>query len=118
METTLLYFILSKPNMRLAYENVKKNKGTCGVDNIKIEEIDNYIKENWEMIEDKIRRRKYKPKPVLRVEIPKPNGGVRKLGIPTVMDRIIQQAIAQGVEKIVDNKFSDFSYGFRPREIL
>lgn len=110
----LLEEILSRENMQLAYKRVKANKGAGGVDGITIEEVDKYLKENWEDIREKIRRRKYKPKPVKRVEIPKPNGGVRNLGIPTVVDRIIEQAIAQRLTPIVEPHFSEYSYGFRP----
>lgn len=110
----LLEEILSRENMLLAYKRVKANKGAGGVDGITIEEVDKYLKENWEDIREKIRRRKYKPKPVKRVEIPKPNGGVRNLGIPTVVDRIIEQAIAQRLTPIVEPHFSEYSYGFRP----
>ncbi len=110
----LLEEILSRENMLLAYKRVKANKGAGGVDGITIEEVDKYLKENWIDIRDKIRRRKYKPKPVKRVEIPKPNGGVRNLGIPTVVDRIIEQAIAQRLTPIVEPHFSENSYGFRP----
>ena len=110
----LLEEILSRENMQLAYKRVKANKGAGGVDGITIEEVDKYLKENWEDIQEKIRRRKYKPKPVKRVEIPKPNGGVRNLGIPTVVDRIIEQAIAQRLTPIVEPHFSEYSYGFRP----
>lgn len=111
----LLEEILSRENMKLAYKRVKANKGASGVDGIQIEEIDAYLKANWANIRDKIRRRKYKPQPVRRVEIPKPNGGVRKLGIPTVVDRIIEQAIAQVLTPIAETQFSEYSYGFRPR---
>ena len=110
----LLEEILSRENMQLAYKRVKANKGAGGVDGITIEEVDKSLKENWEDIQEKIRRRKYKPKPVKRVEIPKPNGGVRNLGIPTVVDRIIEQAIAQRLTPIVEPHFSEYSYGFRP----
>ncbi len=110
----LLEEILSRENMQLAYKRVKANKGAGGVDGITIEEVDKYLKENWEDIQEKIRRRKYKPKPVKRVETPKPNGGVRNLGIPTVVDRIIEQAIAQRLTPIVEPHFSEYSYGFRP----
>ena len=110
----LLEEILSRDNMRLAYKKVKANKGASGIDGITIEEIDDYLKENWVNIRDKIRERKYKPKPVRRVEIPKPDGGVRNLGVPTVVDRIIEQAIVQRVTPIVEPHFSEYSYGFRP----
>ncbi len=110
----LLEEILSRENMQLAYKRVKANKGASGIDGITIDEIDSYLKENWVNIRDKIRRRKYKPKPVRRVEIPKPNGGVRNLGIPTIVDRIIEQAITQRLTPIVEPHFSEYSYGFRP----
>ena len=110
----LLEEILSRDNMRLAYKKVKANKGASGIDGITIEEIDDYLKENWVNIRDKIRERKYKPKPVRRVEIPKPDGGVRNLGVPTVVDRIIEQAIVQRLTPIVEPHFSEYSYGFRP----
>ena len=110
----LLEEILSRDNMRLAYKKVKANKGASGIDGITIEEIDDYLKENWVNIRDKIQKRKYKPKPVRRVEIPKPDGGVRNLGVPTVVDRIIEQAIVQRLTPIVEPHFSEYSYGFRP----
>ena len=110
----LMEQILSKENMNLAYQKVKANKGTSEIDEVGMEEIHEYIKENWTSIKEKIQKRKYKPKPVLRVEIPKPNGGVRNLGIPTVMDRIIEQAIVQVITPIVEPYFSEYSYGFRP----
>ena len=100
--------------MKLAYKKVKANKGASGIDGITIEEVDKYLKENWVTIRDKIRKRRYKPKPVRRVEIPKPNGGVRNLGVPTVVDRIIEQAIVQRLTPIVEPHFSEYSYGFRP----
>lgn len=110
----LLEEILSQDNMILAYKKVKANRGASGIDGIGVDEIDEYLRENWETIRDKIRRRKYKPQPVRRVEIPKPNGGVRNLGIPTVVDRIIEQAIVQKLTPIVEPYFSEHSYGFRP----
>ena len=110
----LLEEILSRDNMKLAYKKVKANRGASGIDGITIEEIDDYLKENWVNIRDKIRERKYNPKPVRRVEIPKPDGGVRNLGVPTVVDRIIEQAIVQRLTPIVEPHFSEYSYGFRP----
>ena len=110
----LLEEILSRDNMKLAYKKGKANKGASGIDGITIEEVDKYLKENWVTIRDKIRKRRYKPKPVRRVEIPKPNGGVRNLGVPTVVDRIIEQAIVQKLTPIVEPHFSEYSYGFRP----
>ena len=110
----LLEDILSRDNMMLAYKKVKANKGASGIDGVTIDEIDEYLKVNWVDIREKIRKRKYQPQPVRRVEIPKPNGGVRNLGIPTVVDRIIEQAIAQVLTPIAEPHFSDNSYGFRP----
>ena len=110
----LLEKILGRGNMYMALDKVKANKGASGIDGIEIEDIDQYLRENWVEIRDKIRRRKYKPQPVRRVEIPKPNGGVRNLGIPTVVDRVIEQAITQVLTPIAEPHFSEYSYGFRP----
>lgn len=110
----LLDRILSRDNMNLAYKRVKANKGAGGIDDVEVDELYSYIKENWKSIEEQIRQRTYKPQPVRRVEIPKPNGGKRKLGIPTVMDRVIQQAIVQVISPMCEPCFSDRSYGFRP----
>ena len=112
--SVLLERILSRGNMYMALDKVKANKGAGGIDGIEIEDIDQYLRENWVEIRDKIRRRKYKPQPVRRVEIPKPNGGVRNLGIPTIVDRVIEQAIAQVLTPIAEAHFSEYSYGFRP----
>lgn len=114
MERKLIDEILDRKNMYAALKQVVSNKGTCGIDGITVLEIEAYIRENWKEIEKSIRERTYKPQPVLRVEIPKPNGGVRKLGIPTVMDRIIQQAMVQVISPICEKEFSEYSYGFRP----
>lgn len=110
----LLEEILSRDNMKLELKRVKANKGAGGVDGIDIKEIDAYLIENWAEIRDRIRRRKYKSQAVRRVEIPKPNGGVGNLGIPTVVDRVIEQAIAQRLTPIMEPYFSEYSYGFRP----
>lgn len=112
--SALLEKILSRDNMFAALDKVKANKGAGGIDGISVDEIDQYLRDNWVDIRDKIRKRKYKPKPVRRVEIPKPNGGVRNLGIPTVVDRVIEQAIAQVLTPIAEPHFSERSYGFRP----
>lgn len=110
----LMEMILSQENLNLAYQKVKSNKGASGVDKISTEELGNYIRENKENILSSLRNRKYVPKPVRRVYIPKANGKKRPLGIPTVLDRVIQQAIAQPISDIYENIFSDYSYGFRP----
>ena len=111
----LLEEILGDENMTKALEKVKSKKGAGGIDGMTVEEAGGYLQENMETIRDKIRRRRYKPQPVRRVEIAKPNGGVRKLGIPTVVDRVIEQAIAQVLTPIAELNFSDYSYGFRPK---
>ena len=110
----LLDKILSKENLNQAYKKVYQNKGACGVDGITIEELLGYLKENGNGIIEKIKARKYKPQPVKRVEIPKGNGKMRKLGIPVVVDRVIQQAIAQILTPIYEEQFNDCSFGFRP----
>lgn len=110
----LLERILHKKNLHEAYKRVKKNKGSHGVDGMEVEELLPYLKENVDSLTQEILEGKYKPKPVRRVEIPKDNGKKRLLGIPTVIDRLIQQAIAQELNKIVDGDFSENSYGFRP----
>lgn len=110
----LMNQILSQKNMQMAYQKVKSNKGVAGIDKISVAEIDEYLKENWKDIKEKILKRKYRPQPVLRVEIPKANGGMRNLGIPTVVDRMIEQAIAQVLTPIYEEQFSEYSYGFRP----
>ncbi len=110
----LLEKILSKNNLNNAYKQVYKNKGASGVDGITVDELFSYIKEHKEEIFDKIRNRKYKPLPVRRVYIPKENGKLRKLGIPSVIDRVLQQAIVQVLTPIYEEQFSNSSFGFRP----
>ena len=110
----LLDEILSNGNMNLAYKSVKANKGSYGVDEITLEQLSDYIKNNWIQIKSKIEERSYYPLPVKRVQIPKPNGSKRNLGIPTVMDRVIQQAMVQVLSPICEEYFSNYSYGFRP----
>lgn len=113
-EPGLLEAILDRRNMNKAYKRVKANKGAPGVDGMTIEEALPYLREHKDELIGRILRGKYTPSPVRRVEIPKPNGGIRKLGIPTVIDRIIQQAISQKLMPIYEPKFSDGSYGYRP----
>jgi len=110
----LLERILSRDNMNLAYKRVKANKGAGGVDKMQVEDLLPYLVENGEAIKQAIMEGKYKPNPVRRVEIPKDDGKKRPLGIPTVVDRVIQQAIAQILSPIFEQQFSDNSFGFRP----
>lgn len=110
----LLEKVLSKENLNNAYKQVYKNKGASGVDGVTTDELFVYIKEHKEEILWQIRNRKYKPQPVRRVYIPKENGKMRKLGIPSVIDRVIQQAIVQVLTPIYEETFSNNSYGFRP----
>lgn len=109
----LLERIFSSENMHSAWKQVKGNKGAPGVDDMTIEEMPEYLREHWTGIRESLMDESYQPSPVLRVEIPKPTGGIRLLGIPTVLDRLIQQAIAQVLTEICDPDFSEFSYGFR-----
>ena len=110
----LLEKILDRDNLNKAYKRVRVNKGKPGVDGMTVDELLPFLKENGERIRQAIMDGTYSPKPVRRVEIPKPDGGVRLLGIPTVLDRVIQQAIAQVLSPIYEEEFSDNSYGFRP----
>lgn len=112
--STLLEEILNLENMVKAYYRVKRNKGAAGVDGMTVEELQPYMQEHGKPLKQKILSGEYVPQPVRRVEIPKPNGGVRLLGIPTVIDRLIQQAIAQKLNERFDQTFSNSSYGFRP----
>ena len=107
--------ILSRENLLLAMKRVITNKGSHGVDGMTVYELKQFLKINWLQIREDILKGEYRPMPVRRVEIPKPNGGTRLLGIPTVLDRFIQQAIAQELNNIYDEKFSESSFGFRPR---
>jgi len=110
----LMEVILQDENLEEAIKRVKSNKGVAGVDKMTVDEIDEYFKSNKETIKKQILEKKYRPQPVRRVYIPKSNGRKRPLGIPTVVDRVIQQAIAQVLTKIYDDTFSDNSFGFRP----
>jgi group II intron reverse transcriptase/maturase len=110
----LLEQILSRDNMNNAYKRVKANKGSHGIDGMAVDELLQYLKEHRQELRQSLLEGRYKPQPVRRVEIPKPDGGKRLLGIPTVVDRVIQQAIAQVLIPIYERKFSDNSYGFRP----
>lgn len=112
--SVLLEQILSKDNMNNAYKRVKANKGSHGIDGMTVDELLQYLKEHGQELRQSLLEGRYRPQPVRRVEIPKPDGGKRLLGIPTVVDRVIQQAIAQILTPIYENKFCDNSYGFRP----
>lgn len=109
----LLGEIISKANMQRAYKQVIGNKGAAGVDGIEAADFAGQLKADWETVKTKLEDGQYQPQAVKRVRIPKPNGGERKLGIPTYMDRLIQQAIAQVLTKMYDADFSENSYGFR-----
>ena len=111
----LLEKVLERENLNRAYKRVKANKGAPGIDGMTVEEVLPWLKEHKGELLESIRNGKYKPSPVRRKEIPKGDGGVRKLGIPTVIDRIIQQAIAQVLIPIYEPTFSDGSYGYRPK---
>ncbi len=112
----LMEAVCKRSNLQLAYKRVKKNKGSPGIDGMTIEELGAFLKENWLAIKEQLLNGRYKPKPVKQVMIPKPNGkGTRRLGIPSVLDRFIQQALLQILQPVWDRKFSASSYGFRPR---
>ncbi|MBQ6426304.1 MAG: group II intron reverse transcriptase/maturase, partial [Clostridia bacterium] len=110
----LMERILDRDNLNRAYRRVRSNKGAPGIDGMTVEEALPWLKEHREELLGSIRGGWYKPNPVRRKEIPKPDGGVRKLGIPTVVDRVVQQAIAQVLVPIYEPLFSEGSYGYRP----
>jgi RNA-directed DNA polymerase len=110
----LMEEVCERGNLTKALKRVKANKGSPGIDGMTVDELPHYLKEHWTKIEAQLLAGTYRPKPVRRVEIPKPEGGMRSLGIPTVVDRFIQQAVLQVLQKRWDETFSDHSYGFRP----
>src|SRR5665213_1731212 len=110
----LMEEVFERENLKAALKQVKANKGSPGVDGMTVVGIKDYLKQHWPAIREQLLNGTYEPKPVRRVEIPKPDGGVRKLGIPTVLDRFIQQAVMQVLQRRWDRTFSDHSYGFRP----
>jgi RNA-directed DNA polymerase len=112
--SNLLEKVLDRENLNSAYKRVKKNDGSHGVDGMKVDELLPYLKQHGENLKQSLLEGKYRPQPVRRVEIPKPDGGIRLLGIPTAVDRMIQQAIAQILSSIFGKEFSKYSYGFRP----
>ncbi len=110
----LMEEVCQRENLFRALKRVQGNRGSAGVDGMKVDELPDYLREHWPAIREHLMAGTYKPQPVKRVEIPKPGGGVRKLGIPTVLDRMIQQAVLQVLQPQWDPTFSEHSYGFRP----
>jgi RNA-directed DNA polymerase len=110
----LLRQALARENMAVAWKRVKANKGSAGVDGLTIDQMPQYLKTHWPQTRTELLDGTYRPQAVRRVEIPKPTGGTRELGIPTVLDRLIQQALLQILQPLIDPTFSEFSYGFRP----
>ena len=110
----LMEEVCERENCRQALARVKANKGSAGMDGMTVQQLPEYLKQHWPVIREQLLSGTYKPQPVKRVEIPKPDGGVRKLGIPTVLDRFIQQAVMQVLQGGWDRTFSEHSYGFRP----
>src|SRR5438876_659608 len=110
----LMEEVCERENLKQALRQVKGNKGSAGVDGITVNHLTDYLKQHWPVIREQLLNGTYEPMPVSRVEIPKPDGGVRKLGIPTVLDRFIQQAVMQVLQRRWDRTFSNHSYGFRP----
>ena len=106
--------VCQRENLKEALRQVKANKGSAGIDRMTVDQLSDYLKQHWPVIREQLLNGTYEPKPVRRVEIPKPDGGVRKLGIPTVLDRLIQQAVMQVLQRRWDRTFSEGSYAFRP----
>ena len=111
----LMEEVLERDNLRKALRRVKSNKGSPGIDEMSVWQLPGYLQEHWQEERDQLLGGTYKPQPVKRVEIAKPGGGVRKLGIPTVLDRFIQQALLQVLQKYWDSTFSEHNFGFRPK---
>lgn len=110
----LMERVVSRPNMLAAYKRVRENKGSPGIDGVTVDQLSSWTKENWERVRAELLAGTYQPSLVRRQMIPKTGGGERELGIPTVPDRLIQQALLQVLQPIFDPTFSDHSYGFRP----
>ena len=111
----LLEEVCNRENLKRALRRVKANKGSPGIDGMKVGELPGYLKQHWPAIREQLLSGSYQPQPVKRVKIAKPDGGVRKLGIPTVLDRFIQQAVMQILQSRWDRTFSEHSHGFRPQ---
>src|SRR3954471_2295984 len=114
MYETLMEAAVADENCQLALTAVKRNQGAAGIDRMTTVELEPHLQANWWILKDKLLKGTYVPTPVRRVEIPKPSGGTRMLGIPTVQDRFIQQLLLQAMTPIFDPQFSEHSYGFRP----
>jgi len=114
MTTGLMEAVVERGNLMLAYQRVVANKGAAGVDQLTVTELKDHLQRHWPTIRARLLAGTYQPQPVRRVDIPKPQGGVRTLGIPTVVDRLIQQALHQVLQPIFEPTFSAASYGFRP----
>src|SRR6266567_8835949 len=112
-ETRLMEEIISRANMQKAYNRVISNKGAAGVDNMSTGQLKGYLQTDWPRIKEELLKGTYTPQPVRKVEIPKPHGGKRMLGIPTVLDRLLQQSIQQWLSPQYEPEFSTNSYGFR-----
>ena len=110
----LMEEVCGRENCKQALKRVKANKRSAGVDGMTVRQLPEYLKQYWPVIREQLLSGRYEPQPVKRVEIPKPDGGVRKLGIPTVLDRFIQQAVMQVLQRQWDRTFSEYSHGFRP----
>jgi RNA-directed DNA polymerase len=110
----LMEAVCERKNCEQALARVKSNKGSAGIDGMTVEELPDYLKKHWPIIRAQLLKGTYKPQPVKRLEIPKPDGGIRQLGIPTVLDRFIQQAVMQVLQRSWDQTFSEHSNGFRP----
>jgi len=110
----LLEAVLASDNLARAWKRVKSNKGAPGIDGVTVQDWPAHAREHWPALREQLEQGRYRPQAVRRVEIPKPDGGKRLLGIPTVTDRVVQQAIAQVLTPIFDPTFSDSSFGFRP----
>ena len=106
--------VVERANLKAALQRVKANKGSPGIDGMTVEELPGYLTEHWPALRDQLLQGTYQPQPVKRVEIPKPDGGTRKLGVPTVLDRFLQQAVLQVLQGKWDRTFSPSSFGFRP----
>lgn len=114
VDTRLMEEVVSRGNMMAAYERAVRNKGAPGVDEMPVGELKGYLTQEWPRIKEELLKGGYQPQPVRQVEIPKPGGGMRMLGIPTVVDRLIQQALHQELMPLFDPDFSESSYGFVP----